>query len=31
MEIGQEAATSVPAPLKALASITAATLVGCPF
>jgi hypothetical protein len=31
MEMGQEAATSVPAPLKALAGIKAATLVGCPF
>ncbi len=31
MEMGQEAAKSVPAPIKALASIKAATLVGCPF
>jgi hypothetical protein len=31
MEMGQEAARSVPAPLKSLASIKAATLVGCPF
>jgi 4-carboxymuconolactone decarboxylase len=31
MEMGQEAARSVPAPLKALASIQAATLVGCPY
>jgi 4-carboxymuconolactone decarboxylase len=31
MEMGQAAATSVPAPLKALAGIKAATLVGCPF
>ena len=31
MEMGQGAATSVPAPLKAMAGITAATLVGCPF
>jgi hypothetical protein len=31
MEGGQAAATSVPAPLKALAGIRAATLVGCPF
>jgi 4-carboxymuconolactone decarboxylase len=31
MEMGQEAARSVPTPLKSLASIKAATLVGCPF
>jgi 4-carboxymuconolactone decarboxylase len=31
MEGGQAAATSVPASLKSLASIKAATLVGCPF
>jgi hypothetical protein len=31
MEQGQAAATSVPAELKALAGIRAATLVGCPF
>lgn len=31
MEMGQEAATSVPATLKALASIRAATLIGCPY
>ena len=31
METGQEAATSVPAPIKALACIKAATLIGCPF
>jgi 4-carboxymuconolactone decarboxylase len=31
MEGGQAAATSVPAGLKALAGIRAATLVGCPF
>ena len=31
METAQEAAASVPAPLKALAGIKAATLVGCPF
>ena len=31
MEMGQGAATSVPAPLKALAGIKAATLVDCPF
>jgi hypothetical protein len=31
MEMGQEAATSVPASLKVLASIKAATLIGCPF
>jgi 4-carboxymuconolactone decarboxylase len=31
MEGGQEAARSVPAALKSLASIKAATLVGCPF
>jgi hypothetical protein len=31
MERGQGAATSVPAPLKALAGIKAATLIGCPF
>ena len=31
MEMGQEAARSVPAPLKSLASIMAASQVGCPF
>jgi hypothetical protein len=31
MEMGQEAARSVPVRLKSLASIKAATLVGCPF
>jgi hypothetical protein len=31
MERGQAATTSVPAGLKALAGIRAATLVGCPF
>jgi hypothetical protein len=31
MEMGQEAARSVPAPLKSLASIKTATLVGCPY
>jgi hypothetical protein len=31
MEMGQGATASVPAPLKALAGIKAATLVGCPF
>jgi hypothetical protein len=31
MEMGQQAARSVPADLKALASIKAAMLVGCPF
>jgi 4-carboxymuconolactone decarboxylase len=31
MEMGQEAARSVPTPLKSLTSIKAATLVGCPF
>ena len=31
MEMGQGAARSVPALLKALASIKAATLIGCPF
>lgn len=31
MEGGLEAARSVPAELKALASLRAATLVGCPF
>jgi hypothetical protein len=31
MEMGQAAAASVPAPLKALAGIKAATLIGCPF
>jgi 4-carboxymuconolactone decarboxylase len=31
MEMGQAAATSVPASVKALAGIKAATLVGCPF
>jgi 4-carboxymuconolactone decarboxylase len=31
MEMGQAAADSVRAPLKALAGIKVATLVGCPF
>lgn len=31
MEMGQEAATSVPIALKDLASIKAATMIGCPF
>jgi hypothetical protein len=31
MEMGQAAANSVPAGLKSLASIKAATLVGCPY
>ena len=31
MEMGQAAATSVPAAVKALAEIQVATLVGCPF
>jgi 4-carboxymuconolactone decarboxylase len=31
MEMGQAAATSVPAAVKALADIKVATLVGCPF
>jgi hypothetical protein len=31
MERGQGVAASVPAPLKALAGIQAATLIGCPF
>jgi hypothetical protein len=31
MEMGQEAARTVPDSLKALASIKAATLIGCPF
>ena len=31
MEMGQEAARSVPAALKTLASIQAATLIGCPY
>ncbi len=31
MEMGQGAATSVPTPLKALASLKAAALIGCPF
>jgi hypothetical protein len=31
MELGQEAARSVPDSLKTLASIKAATLVGCPY
>jgi hypothetical protein len=31
MEMGQAAATSVPAKLKALAGIKAATMIGCPF
>jgi hypothetical protein len=31
MEMGQEAARSVPSTLKSLASIKVATLIGCPF
>ena len=31
MEMGQEAAQTVPSELKTLASIKAATLVGCPY
>jgi len=31
MEMGQEAARSVPARLKSLASIKTATLIGCPY
>lgn len=31
MEMGQAAASCVPAPVKALASIKAAALIGCPF
>jgi 4-carboxymuconolactone decarboxylase len=31
MEMGQEAARSVPTRLKSLASIKAATLIGCPY
>jgi 4-carboxymuconolactone decarboxylase len=31
MEMGQAAATSVPATLKAVAGIKAATMIGCPF
>ena len=31
MEMGQEAARSVPVRLKSLAAIKAATLIGCPF
>jgi hypothetical protein len=31
MELGLEAATSVPAALKTLAGIKAAALIGCPF
>jgi 4-carboxymuconolactone decarboxylase len=31
MEIGQAAAASVPAAVKALAGIKVATLIGCPF
>jgi 4-carboxymuconolactone decarboxylase len=31
MEMGQEAARTVPSELKTLASIKAATLVGCPY
>jgi alkylhydroperoxidase family enzyme len=31
MEMGQGVVASVPAPLKALAGIKAATLIGCPF
>lgn len=31
MEMGQEAARSMPASLKSLAGIKAATMIGCPF
>jgi hypothetical protein len=31
MEMGQEAARSVPAPLKMLAQVKVAMLIGCPF
>jgi len=31
MEMGQAAANSVPTPIKVLAELKAATLVGCPF
>jgi hypothetical protein len=31
MEAGEAAANSVPAPIKALAGLKAATMVGCPF
>lgn len=31
MELGQDAARNVPAKLKLLASIKAATLIGCPY
>ncbi len=31
MELGQEAASSIPAPLKFLGTIKAAMLIGCPF
>ena len=31
MEMGQEAARSVPAALKSLVTLKAATLIGCPF
>ncbi|MFN0058423.1 MAG: hypothetical protein ACKVX7_08195 [Planctomycetota bacterium] len=31
MELGQQAAKSVPAALKSLASLAAARLIGCPF
>jgi 4-carboxymuconolactone decarboxylase len=31
MEMGQESARSVPARIKSLVSIKAATLIGCPF
>lgn len=31
MELGQEAARSVPAALKMLACVRAATLIGCPY
>jgi hypothetical protein len=31
MEMGQEAARTVPAPLKSLASLMAASRIGCPF
>ena len=31
MEMGQSAANAVPAPLKTLAGVKAAALIGCPF
>ena len=31
MELGQEAAKTVPAQLKALAQVTGAMMIGCPF